>query len=303
LLHALADQTLPHDRWEAIVVHDDSGEETEELLREHPLARAGVLRHIRLPADTGAPSRQRNTGWRSARAPLIAFTDDDCRPVPEWLERLLAAARENPGAVVQGRTKPDPDEAEIMAWAPRPRSMDVDPPVPQAQTCNILYPRDTLERIGGFEETFPYPAGEDWDLAVRAVKAGAGYVGAPDALVYHAVFTFTLLEHVRFNKRWQALALVLKRHPEQRELLVHGLFWKKRHALLLAALGGLALTRRHPLLALLVVPYARDAMPTHGGGKLGRARAAVELCGRAVVDVSELAAMIQGSVRYRTLIL
>jgi GT2 family glycosyltransferase len=301
LLNALEEQTLERDRWELVVVHD-SGEDTERLLREHPLAAAGVLRHVRLARGTGSAARQRNVGWREARAPLIAFTDDDCRPEADWLERMLEAARTNPGAVIQGRTKPDPYEAEIMDWAPRPRSIDIDPPTPHAQTCNILYPRAALERVDGFDESIR-TAGEDWDLAARAQKAGAGYVGEPRATVYHAVDTFSLLGLMRFNSRWQTLALVLKRHPEQRGVLAHGLFWKRRHALLVPALAGVALSRRSPALALLAVPYVRDAMPYHGGGPLGRARAAVELTGRAAVDLSELWAMVRGSARFGTLVL
>ena len=302
LLNALEEQTLARERWELVVVHD-SGDDTEALLREHPLAAAGVLRHVRLGRGTGSAARQRNVGWREARAPLIAFTDDDCRPERDWVERMLAAARANPGAIVQGRTKPDPFEQEIMHWAPRPRSIDVDPPGPHAQTCNILYPRDLLERVGGLDESFPYPAGEDWDLAARAQKAGAAYVGEPAATVYHAVDTFSLIEAMRGNRRWESLALVLKRHPEQRHVLFYGVFWKRRHALLAPAAVGLALSRRSPALALLAVPYLRDAMPYHGGGPLGRARAAVELAGRAAVDVSEVWAMVRGSLRYRTLVL
>ena len=301
LLNALEEQTLPRERWELVVVHD-SGDDTERLLREHPLAAAGVLRHVRLEPGTGSASRQRNVGWREARAPLIAFTDDDCRPEPEWLERMLAAARANPGAIVQGRTKPDPYEAEIMEWAPRPRSIDVDPPAPHAQTCNILYPRELLDRVGGFDESIR-TAGEDWDLALRAKKAGAGYAGEPRATVYHAVDTFSLVGLMRFNRRWETLALVMKRHPEERRVLAHGLFWKPRHALFLVALAGLALAPRRPALALLAVPYARDAMPTHGGGPLGRARAGAELLGRAAVDASEVVAMVRGSARFRTLVL
>jgi GT2 family glycosyltransferase len=302
LLNALEEQTLDRDRWELVIVHD-SGDDTERLLREHPLAAAGVLRHVRLPAGTGAPARQRNVGWREARAPLIAFTDDDCRPAPGWLEALLTAARQDGGAIVQGRTKPDPYEAEIMRWAPRARSMDVDPPGPHAQTCNILYPRDVLERIGGLDETFPYPAGEDWDLAVRGRNAGAAFVGAPDALVYHAVDTFSLVSAIRFNRRWQSLALVWKRHPEERRVLFWGLFWKRRHAFLLVAAAGVTLARHRPALALLTLPYIRDAMPHHGGGPLGRARASVELLGRAAVDASEIWAMARGSLRHGTLVL
>jgi GT2 family glycosyltransferase len=301
LLNALEEQTLPRERWEIVVVHD-SGDDTERLLAAHGLTAGGVFRRLRLAPGTGTAPRQRNVGWRDARAPLVAFTDDDCRPAPEWLEQLLRAARSAPGAVVQGKTKPDPYEAEIMNWAPRARSIDVDPPGPHAQTCNILYPRAVLERIGGFDESFR-TAGEDWDLALRARKSGAGYVGAPDAVVYHAVDTFSLPGLVRFNSRWQTLALVMKRHPEARRELAYGLFWKPRHALLLAAAAGLALSRHRPLFALLAVPYVRDAMPTHGAGPLGRARSCVQLAGRAVVDASELSAMVRGSVRHGTLIL
>src|SRR5215216_532753 len=79
LLNALEEQTLPRERWEVVVVHD-STDDTDRILREHPLAQAGVLRHLTLEPGTGTASRQRNAGWRTARADTIAFTDDDTRP-------------------------------------------------------------------------------------------------------------------------------------------------------------------------------------------------------------------------------
>src|SRR3954454_23522674 len=72
LLNALEEQTLPRERWEAVVVHDSSDPRTEELLRTHPLAAAGVLRHITFPARTNLPGAKRNAGWRSTAAPFIA---------------------------------------------------------------------------------------------------------------------------------------------------------------------------------------------------------------------------------------
>jgi GT2 family glycosyltransferase len=302
LLNALEEQTLARTRWELVVVHD-SGDSTEQLLQEHPLASAGVLRRIRLGRGTGAPSRQRNVGWRAARAPLIAFTDDDCRPEADWLATMLAAANRFPGAIVQGSTRPDPYEADIMKWAPRARSMEVDAPGPHAQTCNILYPRTLLERIGGLDESFPYPAGEDVDLAYRACATGAAYHGVPDAVVYHAVDTFSLLQMVRFNRRWESLALVVKRHPEYRNAFETRLFWKRRHAWLLPALAGAALHRREPLSALLALPYVLYALPHRGSHPAGRLRATAELFGRAVVDASELTSLVRGSIRHRTVLL
>src|SRR3954453_2403068 len=298
LLNALEEQTLPRSQWELVVVFD-STDATEELVRTHPLA----PRHVRLAPGTGTASVQRNAGWRAARADLIAFTDDDCRPEPEWLARLLNVAHSHPGAIVQGATHPDPYEAEIMKWAPRARSIEEpDPPGPHAQTCNILYPRAALEAVGGFDESIR-TAGEDLDLAARVRATGVAYVGAPDAVVYHAVDTFSLPGLVRFNKRWETLPLVFKRPPELREQLEYGVFWKRRHAFLPAAIAGAALHRREPLLALLAVPYVLHALPHRGTHPMSRLRAAAELAGRAVVDASEMWTMAKGSVRYRTLML
>jgi GT2 family glycosyltransferase len=296
LLNALEEQTLARGRWELIVVHDSVGEETEELLREHGLAADGTLRHFTLTPGTGLPSVQRNTGWRAAAAPLVAFTDDDCRPAPEWLEQLLAAARENPGAIVQGAVKPDPFEEEILR-APYARTLEVDPPGPFAQTANILYPRDLLDRLGGFEESLPAAAGEDTDLALRARAAGAPYVGARDALVYHAIESSSLIGAVKRGLRWQHLAYVLKHHPEVRAGLELGIFWRRSHALfVLGLLGG----RRLPA---AWIPYLLHLLRRHGLRPRGVLRATIELPGRVAIDVAEIATLIRGSIRYRTLFL
>ena len=81
----------------------------------------------RLEPGTGTPARHRNLGWRAARAPLVAFTDDDCRPEPDWLEVLLAAARRHPSAIVQGATRPDPFESELLQ-AIHARTQQIEPP-------------------------------------------------------------------------------------------------------------------------------------------------------------------------------
>ncbi|MEA2421163.1 MAG: hypothetical protein QOF55_262, partial [Thermoleophilaceae bacterium] len=241
LLNALEEQKLPPERWELVVVHDSRGPETGELLESHPLAQRGSLRHVRLEPGTGSPGRQRNVGWREARAPLIAFTDDDCRPQREWLERIGAAAQSRPGAIVQGRVEPDPFEAELLR-ATHARTIEVpDPPGPFAQTCNVLYPRELLERVGGFVEKLS--AGEDTDLCERARATGAPYTGERGAIVYHAVESSTLLGALRRTWRWQDLAYVVKHHPGVRERVETRLFWRRSHAWMALALAG-ASTRR-----------------------------------------------------------
>ena len=300
LLNALEEQTLERDRFEVVVCHDSPGTATEQLLRTLPLATAGVLRHVRVAPGHG-PARKRNVAWRASRAPLVAFTDDDCRPPREWLERALAAATANPGAIVQGATRPDPDELALATRSPHALTQVIDPPVPWAQTCNIVYPRGALEAAGGFDDELPWV--EDADLAARAREAGVAYVGAPEVMTYHAVHALALVPRLRSTSRWQHVALLVKRHPWLRRHYPARVFFNERHGLLLLGLSGALLARRRPLSLALLLPWARAAAPAYGAGPRGRLRAVAELPGRALVDLAELAAMARGSIRYRTFFL
>jgi glycosyltransferase involved in cell wall biosynthesis len=289
LLNALEEQTLPRSEFEVVVCHDSAGEETDRLLRSHPLAPVA----LRLPVGTASAARQRNAAWSAGRAPVVVFTDDDCRPPPEWLELMAAAVERHPGAVVQGAVRPDPLEEHLLYAAPHARSLRVDPPGPWGQCANIAYPRSVLEHLGGFDERFSYAAGEDTDLALRAIEAGVPYVGAPDALTYHAVAPYGLVGALRTLPRWGEVARVVRRHPRVRRRLALGVFWKASHAWLLAALVA-----RPALLG-----WALAAAPRYGRSPRGLARAATELPARAVLDAVEIAVLARASLRERTLIL
>jgi GT2 family glycosyltransferase len=300
LLNALEEQTLERGRWEVVVVHDYDRETAVRVIERHPLCEAGVLRHFAVEPGTGSPSRQRNLGWRSAEGRLIAFTDDDCRPEPEWLERLVDVARRAPGEIVQGATRPEPLERAILA-APHVRTMKIDPVGPYAQTCNIVYPREVLERLDGFDERAI--AGEDVGLSLRARGAGVPISPAPDAIVNHAVESHTLPGIVRQNLKWRHLAYLAKRHPEMRRDFPLRVFWDEDHLWTTAALVGVVGARRHPALLLLAVPYVRRSLGRRGRGKRARAIAAAEMPGQAVRQVAEVVGLAAGSVRHRTFLL
>jgi glycosyltransferase involved in cell wall biosynthesis len=299
LLNALEEQTLARDRWEVVVGHDSSGPETQQLLDEHPLARQGVLRSVALAPGSAPPGRNRNAAWRLARAPLIAFTDDDCRPPAEWLEHALLAARRHPGAIVQGSTMPDPEEAEIARTAPHVLTRSIWPPTPRAQACNIVYPRELLERCDGFPEDMY--VGEDTALAEVARTLGAPFVGAPEVVTRHAIEETSLVGNLRGAWRWQDLPLLIRRHPRTREDFPLGYFWKRTHVWAPFAAVGIGLMRRSRLAALLCLPYVVHAAPiNHGQHPRGRFRAALELPGRFAIDICEMLALARGSVRHRT---
>ncbi|MFL5895127.1 MAG: glycosyltransferase family 2 protein [Thermoleophilaceae bacterium] len=298
LLNALEEQTLDRSLWEVVVGEDSAAPETAELLRTHPLAEAGMLRHVHLEPGTGTPGANRNAALRLAEAPTIVFTDDDCRPPPEWLETVHAAVERNPGAIIQGRVEGDPIES-AMRHSPYPRSQFfAKVPRPWAECCNIVYPREYVDRVGGFLEDLYH--GEDMDLNLRVrAETGAPYIGDEDMLTYHAVEEGWLLTRMRAAQAWRDLVLFVKRHPESRQNFALGIFWKRTHFWLLVALLGAKLERRNPLWAVLIVPWAVQWQPRHGGIR-GRLRHLIELPGLAAIDAAEMVSMARGSVRYRT---
>ena len=292
LLDSLRDQ--PAGEFEVVVVDDASPDETPELV-----ARAAdhlPLRSLRRDRP-GGPALARNDGWRVASAPLVAFMDDDCEVTPGWLEAMLAAAERAPGAIVQGRVVPHPDEAHRLG--PFSRSLWIEEPGPYYQGTNILYSKALLEELDGFDaDSFPSFYGEDTDLAWRAIERGVPVEWAPDALVHHAVFEVGPLATLRIATRWTQSIQIFKRHPALREVhLTYRVFWKGSHYLLVRALLGLLLRRRSRALALwLGAPYVRNLLVRGQRDGGGPAAAPFYL----VHDLVEMAAVLRGAARYRT---
>lgn len=305
-LDALACQTLPQERFEVVVVRaDDPGAKTD--------APPGLrVRFLSAPADSG-PGTKRNLGWRATTASLIAFTDDDCRPAPDWLERLVeAAAREQAAGpdrfVLQGRTEPDPDERRRLYGLAV--SQHIPGPSDWYETCNIAYPRRLLERLGGFDERFAgrdrgdYPVGgEDADLGLRAVSAGARRRFVAEALVRHAVHSRHLPRALRDTRRWRSVPPLLVRHPDQRRALQARLFGRRAHWALLLAAAAVPLRRRPLLAAAAGVPYAHHYLRAHTRSPRRLARAVLDLPTHALVDAAEVVVTASAAVRHRVAVL
>jgi glycosyltransferase involved in cell wall biosynthesis len=298
LLEALAEQTLPRDRFEVVVAHDSTGPETDALLKSHPLAEDGTLHHLRRPPGSSPPGANRNAAWKATEAPLVAFTDDDCRPPADWLANALEAAHSHPGAIVQGATRPDPDERRLL-YAPVHHKQHIDPPTAWAQTCNIVYPRAVLERLGGFDEK--RAVGEDAALAATARAQHITYVGDPTLLTYHAVDPVPLPRYLKALRRWEDLPLLVREHPELRRHFPLRLFWKWPHVWLPLALAGVALAPRTANLSLLLaLPWAKASLPWYGPGKRNLVFRLRQAPRRGAIDAVEMAVLARGSLKHRS---
>ena len=297
LIGALEAQTLPPSSFEVIFVDDGSTDGTVELLAG--LARRSTL-SIQILGD-GRNRRQaaaRNIGWGRARAPVVAFTDDDCVPTPSWLERGLEALGVAPRIVV-GRTLPDPAQQHLEG--PFSRTITVRDAT-YFETCNIFYRRSDLEAAGGFDEAFSRHGGEDTDLGWRIRRRGVEGVFAPEALVHHDVKPSDLRAATRDALKWTGIPRVVSLHPEGRSYLYGGLFWKPSHAGAIAAVAGLLLAPRKRAALALVIPWIWYRVRTAPLAE-GRRQRWLVLPGALLVDLAEVTAMVRGSISSRTIVL
>ncbi|NDC63353.1 MAG: glycosyltransferase [Planctomycetia bacterium] len=186
-LDALGRQTLPSTRFEVVVVDDGGPEPLDAVVGE--FASRLALRLVR--QENAGPAAARNRGAREATGDLLAFTDDDCRPRPEWLERLVAGERDHPGALVGGTTV-NGLPADVLATT---NQLIIDLVYEHFNAAaedayffasnNILCPRDRFLAIGGFDPGFPRAGAEDRDFCDRWRSAGLRLVWRPDATVEH----------------------------------------------------------------------------------------------------------------------
>lgn len=241
------------------------------------------------------PATARNEGWRQAEGSLVCFLDDDVVVDPGWAAAFLEAHSRHPDAVLQGRTEPMPDEAHLQTAFSR--SKLITGPDWNYATCNIAYPRELLERLGGFDEAYRHASAEDTDLGWRAREAGAPTVFVDGARVFHAVQRYGVLRLAKRMKIKTDVARLTKRHPGLRHHYHRGIFWKRSHErLLLAAAGALLARRTRGTSLLLALPYAALYRSQHGSWP----GTVASLPGHALVDGAETAAVTAGAAKFRT---
>ena len=304
-LDHLAAQSYPRHRMDVVVVDNGSTDGTSEQLRtgRWPFALTVVRNE-----ENRSPAQARNTGIAHVAGDVVAFTDDDCRPTPTWLETLISGLRDDV-ALVQGRTLPDPQQVR----GPTSRSQTTVREHGLYETCNIAYRRDVLARLGArpFATDLPTAVrrlvgnrlgaqafGEDVQLAWRVKRDGATSRFAHDALVHHHVFVGALPYLMRRSALTAGFPLLVGAVPELREtFLWHRWFLHRRRPLTWMALAGVAATRWRPATALLCVPWLMAVVRPHRTGD--RIRRVRQVPVRAILDVVESAALAYGSVRTR----
>ena len=181
---------------EIVVVDDGSTDGTPQVSETF----SGLI-YLR-QANQG-PAAARNHGIATAMSEIIAFTDDDCLAPPNWLSVIAGGYRRYPEVAGVGGYLEAP--AHILSdnlLAQFERSVGLDEygagdeervggfDCPAGGTNNMSYRRQILLDVGGFDETFPYAAGEDADLKLRITQRGAKLLYIPVKVTHLQPYTW-----------------------------------------------------------------------------------------------------------------
>jgi cellulose synthase/poly-beta-1,6-N-acetylglucosamine synthase-like glycosyltransferase len=212
-LEALQNQTIQAK--EVFVVDDGSTDETAQAALDAGKGLPLVV--LRLPARGAGAAR--NAGAAHASAGIILFTDADCTPRPDWIERMMAPFRSQTisgvrGAYVSSQTALTARLVQ-SEYEDRYRRTAKLGSIDFIDTYSAAYRREVLLESGGFDVAFEGASVEDQELSFRIAKRGHHLVFEPSAIVSH-VHPNTPLKY--FKKKYRIGRFkprVHARHPTQ----------------------------------------------------------------------------------------
>jgi glycosyltransferase involved in cell wall biosynthesis len=204
-LESLMCQRTGSVRYEVLVIDNNSSDGTRAVV-ESFARRWPPVRYFFEPRP--GVSNARNTGIAAARAPIVAFIDDDVEADPAWVATIKRTLDDHPDIdCVGGRIEP--------RWAAPPPTwfswrhwgavalqgvkgdtpyVDADHASPCLMTANFASRRAALNEVGGFSPEFFRD--EDRELQLRLWSAGKR------GLYVHAIGVTTEVPPERLTKRY-----------------------------------------------------------------------------------------------------
>lgn len=194
LLNCLRLQTYPANQVEYLLVDNGSTDQTAHQLQAWASrfsAATGEPLTLQILSESHIQSSYaaRNRGIHAAGGEILAFTDADCRPHPDWLAHLVKPFASPEIAIVAGEVLALPGNTLLERYADRHEILSqkytlAHPFYPYGQTANLAIRRQALEQVGLFR---PYlTTGGDADLCWRIQQQQVGEIAfAEQAIVRH----------------------------------------------------------------------------------------------------------------------
>jgi glycosyltransferase involved in cell wall biosynthesis len=204
-LEALAGQRVPGGlEWEIVVVDNASRDGTADAVRRFSKSAPVPVRYV-FESQQGV-SEAKNRGIREARGGILAFTDDDVLPAPDWIAQIPAAMDRWKAQGVGGRILPR-WEAPAPAWlsgnrrlleclalmeSEESRLLSLPRTLPTIWGPNMALRREVFEKAGGFDPRRGLVGkrlfrGEEVDLIERALELGFRMAYDAALVVFHRI--------------------------------------------------------------------------------------------------------------------
>ena len=173
-LFSLKNQTYPKDKFEIIVIDNDSSDKTVEIAKNY-------ADQVKILPD-GNVGAVRNYGFHNSSGEVVVFIDSDCITDKTWLERAVQIYSSDPDTVLGGiyvcRKNPNWVEKYWFLETGKDRVLENN----LLGGC-IIISRKNFEHVGGFREEMS--SGEDSALTKDLRNQGIAVKITPRLKVTH----------------------------------------------------------------------------------------------------------------------
>ena len=184
-LQSLEKQTYPHDQYNIIVV--DNGSDDNQDVKNIV---ASFEQALAIEEKTPGSYAARNRGIASAKGDILAFTDADCIPAPNWIEKGVENLRSVPNCgLVAGKIERffrNRDRLTVIELHDSLFCLRQKFNIEQEQygaTANLFIWREIIEKVGRFNHHLK--SSGDKEFGKRVALFGYQLIYAEDTIIAH----------------------------------------------------------------------------------------------------------------------
>lgn len=180
-LDALLNQNYPSEKYEIWLLDNNSDDETLEIVADYPKEKVKVIQ-----TGIDSPPIKYNKILPLIKSEIIGLVDGDANVDKDWLIKVVEPLDDPKIAGACGviltanKNKLVP---RIIGYELQDRYERMPKEIKRAATMHIVYKKNVIEKIGGFNEKLK--TGYDGEIGHRINNAGYKIIFVPEAKVWH----------------------------------------------------------------------------------------------------------------------